>query len=466
MEHDTSKTFREIHGTPSALVAELDRIQGLALRRSRRLHRVEIPVQLRFLAPLDPQPQGYGPDTVHLRLTSPQEYTETQEYVAVSYTWQQPQSFTDAFLNRIPTYKIWDTDSQPYNPECNPLVIHRAYRFAQKKLKQVLIWIDQECIRQDDPDDVETHVLAMHEIYRHSAFTVVLLSRMVDSVPMAAGLYPFMHGGADVFDKLLKSDDCRVRKLCLVALQLLAQDRWFSRTWTYQERFFATVCYYAVSIEPTLGANTQDGGLEDWYIPERNIVAFSKKTADNATALNKDHFGFDFRPSAKGMCACTMVTFSLVRLIKFKFEASRSVNWKIHLPGFESFGIKSAGISTPREVMSRTAKVSAAEDELDRIQGRFETINHVFLDMEACDNAIVADRVSIFANVCQLGWTLPTVKLREENLSYSTCILALLLLDVLKVPGEAAKMELAESAMRLSIGGFIRNEGYPFSKLL
>ncbi|KAF2442842.1 hypothetical protein P171DRAFT_522538 [Karstenula rhodostoma CBS 690.94] len=357
MDYDTSKTFREIHGTPSTLIAELDKIEGLALRRSGKLHRAELPVKLRFLTPLLPQPKGHGLNIVHLRLTSPQEHTEKQKYVAVSYTWQQTRCLTATFSNMIPTYKIWDKDIQPVDPKCNPLVIHRAYRFAQRKLKRVLIWIDQECIRQNDPDDVETHLQAMHEIYSRSAFTVVLLSRMVDSVPMAAGLYPFIHGGADIFDKLLRSDDCRDRELCLVALQLLAQDRWISRTWTYQERFFAVACHYAVPLSPALGSNTQDPGLDDWYIPERNMVAFSEKSKHDP-AINQDHFGIDLRPSSK---------------IKFKFEASRSTNHKIHLPGFESFLIKSMGIGTRNEILRANANIGAAEKESDRIQGRFET---------------------------------------------------------------------------------------------
>jgi hypothetical protein len=468
MEHDTYKSFRRIHGTPSALVAELDRIEHLALQRSQKLNQETPPVQLRFLTLLDPQPQGCGLDEVHLRLTPPHEYTEKQEYVAVSYTWQQTRLLTAAFSNRIPTYKIWGTDTQRYDPKCSQLVIHRACHFAQTKLKRVLFWIDQECIQQDDPDDVETHLQAMHEIYRRSRFTVVLLSRMIDSVPMAAGLYPFIQGDADVLDKLLSSDDCRDRELCLVALQLLAQDRWFSRTWTYQERFFATACHYAVPLSPVLGINAHTSrtlGLDDWYIPERNIVAFSDK-AKNFGHGNNEHFKIDMRRPLESNCTCKTAILTFMRLVKFKFEASRSVNYKIHLPGFESFGIKSMGTSSYRELERANAQRSAAEEESDRIQGIFETVNHVFSDMEACDNALVSDRVSIFANVCQFDWTLQTVRFREEKISYSTCILALLLLNVLKVRDPSAKMELAERAMGQSVGGFIRSEGFPFSQML
>jgi hypothetical protein len=309
----------------------------------------------------------------------------------------------------------------------------------------------------------------MHDIYRRSTFTVVLLSRMVDSVPMAAGLYPFIQGDADVFDKLLSSDDCRNRALCLVVFQLLAQDRWFSRTWTYQERFFATDCHYAVPLHPALSIDThtsRTSGLDDWYIPERNIVAFSDK-ANYYSQRSFGHFAIDFRRPLESNCPCKIVILTFMRLVKFKFEASRSVNHKIHLPGFESFGIESIETSTYRREMERAnAQISGAEEELHRIQGIFETVNHVFSDMEACDNALVSDRVSIFANVYRFDWTLQTVRFREEKISYSTCILALLLLNVLKVRGPAAKIELAERVMGQSIGGFIKSEGFPFSKML
>lgn len=126
MDHDTSKTFGEVHGTPAALIAELDKIRGFAIRRAAKLGRSSQSTQLRFLTPLDPQPQGHDVGTVHLRLTSPQEYEETQKYVAVSYTWQQPRSFTEEFSNNISAYQVWDTNGQRGDPKCNSLVIHRA----------------------------------------------------------------------------------------------------------------------------------------------------------------------------------------------------------------------------------------------------------------------------------------------------------------------------------------------------
>lgn len=303
----------------------------------------------------------------------------------------------------------------------------------------------------------------MHEIYRRSAYIVVLLTRMVSSVPIATGLFPFMHGGADMFKKYLGSDDCKDRTLCYDALDLLAEDRWFSRTWTYQERFFAASCHYAVTLSPALSGSSQNAVPDDWYIPERNIVAFSELVKNGAQELNEKHLGLDFRPSAKAMCPCMMITLSLMRLVKFKFEASRSVNHKIYLPGFENFVIKSMGVSTPREVMRANANINATQIGIQSTQGRFETISHVFSDMEACDNAVVADRIPIFANVCQLGWTLSTVQLRNKKISYSTCILALLLLDVLKVHDQAARVKLAEWVMDLSIGEFIRQEEFSFS---
>jgi hypothetical protein len=119
MEHDTFKCFREIHSTPSTLVAELDRIEHLALRRSKKLDQETSPLKLRFLTPLDPQPRDCDPDEVHLRLTPPQEHTEKQEYVAISYTWQQPRSLKTAFSHRIPIYKTWGSDTQPNDPKCS-----------------------------------------------------------------------------------------------------------------------------------------------------------------------------------------------------------------------------------------------------------------------------------------------------------------------------------------------------------
>ncbi|KAJ4291683.1 hypothetical protein N0V90_009578 [Kalmusia sp. IMI 367209] len=468
MEYDTSKTFREIHSTPSALIAELQKIERLALSRSSKLHHSTHPIHLRFLTPLNPQPRNYPSNTVHLRLTPPHEHTENTEYIAVSYTWQQPESLTNAFANSIPSYKIWSTDPKPRAPNCNPIVLHRAYQFAQAKLDRVLIWIDQECIQQDDIEDVENHLQAMHEIYRRSAFTVVLLSSMIDSVSMAAGLYPFVRGSAEVFEELIDSDDCRSRELCLLALQRLAKDRWFSRTWTYQERFFANACHYVVPVSPVLGLNTDVAdplASRDWCIPEQHLVSFSDRMKHLKSGY-KGHLKLDLRIPFESDCSCKTVALTMMRLTKFKFEASRSTDHRIHVPGFENFGIRKVSTSTVGEAIRNMEQYTEADHKEDVVKGQFETVNAVFRAMEGCENAVVADRIPIFANVCQFGWTLQTVRFRTEIVSYSTCVLSLLILNVLKMHDGAWKMRLAEKVMGMTVGDFIKDQLYPFSKVL
>lgn len=472
MEHDTSKTFREIHGTLPTFVAELERIQRLALPSFKTSRNSAHPIELRFLTPLIPQPKGQGANTVHLRLTHPGEHRGGQEYVAVSYTWHQDDSLIAAFGDSIPEYTIWGSDcSEPRTPRCNPLVLHRAYEFARARCKTVLLWIDQECIVQDSLGDVEMHLLAMHEIYRRSAYTVVLLSSMIDSVYDAAGLFPFVLGRSEVFDETLLNDDCRGRKQCLTSLTRLARDRWFTRTWTYQERFFASVCYYLVALSPalTVGTHTEGvAGLGDWCIPADHLVAFAQKI-DTYQMQGKGHLRMNLDPRPSDQCSsclyCMAMMLDVRRLIKLDFEASRSNNHKIHLPGFEKFGIMSmGGIATAHELMNE--EYGPAEQEEDSMRGRFETANAVLSAMEACGNAVVADRVSIFANVCQFRWTLQTVVFRKEKASYSTCILVLLLLNVVKRHDSDTKRWVAETLMDMdmTIGDYIRSQLFPFSR--
>ena len=113
-------------------------------------------------------------------------------------------------------------------------------------------------------------------------------------------------------------------------------------------------------------------------------------------------------------------------------------------------------MSTPREVKSSTAQYSEADLEADQINGRFETVNAVFSAMEACDNAVVADRVSIFANVCLFWWMLNTVRYRKEKMSYSTCVLALLILKILKGHNSATKERLVKRLMEMNNGEYYK----------
>jgi hypothetical protein len=134
----------------------------------------------------------------------------------VSYVWTHAQS-TDGI--EIPEYRIWDgadLNKPPSALRCPPIVFHRAVQFAQHKSIR-RIWIDQECIDQEDTHDIESHLQDMHRIYRLSRSTVAVLSTVMSDLMLNRysydGNYAMRLGSADLETKHM------------------TKDPWFTRSW-------------------------------------------------------------------------------------------------------------------------------------------------------------------------------------------------------------------------------------------
>lgn len=68
-----------------------------------------------------------------------------------------------------------EPDSSPRSLRYAPVVFHRAMRYARAKGYDH-VWIDQECIYQNDSADVERHLQILHRIYRASKVMIAVLS--------------------------------------------------------------------------------------------------------------------------------------------------------------------------------------------------------------------------------------------------------------------------------------------------
>ena len=172
MQDDRALTFQPIHGHKDALRVAVKDIERIALVESYEIG----PLRLRFL---EPYPQGGSKSDYiltparEIRLADLNDY----DYIAVSYVWTHSQPLDGI---TFPVYRIWDgvnLEKPPRLLRCPPIVFHRVVQYAETaKLER--IWIDQECIDQDDPNDVEKHLQDMHRIYRFSRMTVAVLSKV------------------------------------------------------------------------------------------------------------------------------------------------------------------------------------------------------------------------------------------------------------------------------------------------
>lgn len=161
MERDTNRTFRDIHSSENALQASMDEIETYLLEpQADSAH-----FSIRFITLHE---NGYDEekDLVHLRLTPVETIMADTEHCTVSYTRMQPKN---AAQFSIPNYVVWTSNVDSRSLNCPSLVLQRALEAARQISRNPRIWIDQECINQDDVDDVESHLQIMHKIYEQSS---------------------------------------------------------------------------------------------------------------------------------------------------------------------------------------------------------------------------------------------------------------------------------------------------------
>ncbi|KAF2819247.1 HET-domain-containing protein [Ophiobolus disseminans] len=165
-------------------------------------------------------------------------------YLAVSYCWPSSQDNTDHLepLNLPVTIKEVDGATRP--ARALPHIIRRAIRHAAD-LGFKYIWLDQECINQNDPDEKEASIQCMDHVYRNARQVLCLLHLHIsdqDKIDLLETLhYQNRHGVRGQFNSMLRAFG-GLRGSPELATQLagimceVAADRWFTRAWIMHER--------------------------------------------------------------------------------------------------------------------------------------------------------------------------------------------------------------------------------------
>ncbi|KAI4195057.1 MAG: hypothetical protein LQ350_007422 [Teloschistes chrysophthalmus] len=177
----------------------------------------------------------------HLALTDYGQVKDCVHYVAVSYCWRRSGDPAD---NDRP-YDI--RSSQGLRAGRAPRrVLDRAIRFAASRNVK-FIWIDQECIEQDNREDKELGVQSMDLVYLRSRFPLGLLTCTFDEQDLVDYLAQAIarrnregleKGMGLRFDELLAGQEpFSAEELVGLnqALGTIAQDRWLKRAWILQE---------------------------------------------------------------------------------------------------------------------------------------------------------------------------------------------------------------------------------------
>ena len=151
-------------------------------------------------------------------------------YSALSYVWGSPQ---------IVAYVLVEGGYSLVTEN-----LYAALQHLRLEDEPSYIWIDQICINQQDPEERSQQVMLMHDIFSQSDGITIWLGQ--DTQPYEAGLLFIIKLLAQTSYLELAHDNALVEKVVdftnsqdasevLPSLSALYENRWFSRSWTFQE---------------------------------------------------------------------------------------------------------------------------------------------------------------------------------------------------------------------------------------
>ncbi|KAL2066580.1 hypothetical protein VTL71DRAFT_2651 [Oculimacula yallundae] len=274
---NTFRSWNEIYSSGLEFKADILEIQKLATPRERSLQWAQ---NLRLLTPveqanpdrdadwtddegltchrccdfpyfnsLDPS----QPSVTALRLTQPGELRGCDHYIAVSYCWRQPKN-NDKSNPDVRSYKVYTNKTGDSRPNKAPnIILDRAIAYASYYGIR-FIWIDQECIEQDDRLDQEVGIQSMDIVYERSAAPIGILQTYLTS-QWQLDMIGYLDSEKDL-------DHEQVTQ-AIELLEQIAGDPWFSRAWILQESTSAGDCIdLLIRYDPSLSLPESFKGLE------------------------------------------------------------------------------------------------------------------------------------------------------------------------------------------------------------
>jgi hypothetical protein len=295
-------------------------------------------------------------------------------------------------------YDAVDSSIPPRRIKCPEMVFHRAFTFARKHYIRH-VWIDQESIDQNDPADISKHLKLMDQLYAQSSYTIAVLSNTL-KIPEQVSAFTAMlqttqnantlEQASAAFTAMLRTTQ-NAGTLLIDALGHMFSDTWFTRTWTMHEQYctWPASLFILVPIEPGI---TRFNG---WWVLG-NDICFDSLTLQNQLSHLSRHYRHS-RTSSRDHLRVEVLDKCRMHL--------RSVTEHASTHGFTSI-----------------SKMS-----------RFTSWN-MFRVLQDSKNLVVADRISIVGNVYGSPLRLLSERLDSHKYAYSTCMLALILVNRYREP--------------------------------
>ncbi|KAI0013427.1 heterokaryon incompatibility protein-domain-containing protein [Xylariaceae sp. FL0662B] len=238
---DTSLPLGQIRDrTTSSIVDSVLAIKRHAVLRDNWLKSLEC----LYLATDDEEPSGKrrrmangsvasaSPELLRRRYLDPVSDAENgRDYVAVSYTWPTPEEEDETEAETMGSYRVESrkagepAELSNVRDEVWERVLNFAYHMDCEN-----IWIDRECIDQQDETEQEAAMQSMHLVYSLSKRPVALLTRAIETVQELDLLTSILCG-------VVAAEDERP---ALELLDDITSNRWWTRAWTFQEDYRAS----------------------------------------------------------------------------------------------------------------------------------------------------------------------------------------------------------------------------------
>ena len=371
----------------------------------------------------------------YLALTDIGQVQQCNHHVAVSYCWSQggkrqhkaspmpnvqganlrDQQLRSSKRQRLSPHQKGNSIKPPYDimtgagmrrGRVRRDIMDRALRYAASKGLS-FIWIDQECIEQDDPVEKELAIQSMHLVYRCSEYPLGLLTaKLVRQDHIDALNFAIRYSGGDTTlrDADVKSEGFLgtpgrerpghsfIRSFAEV-LKILARDRWLTRGWIMQEMVLAgEKMVFSVPCDPSLTKPDWGGNVEGelHFTLDELVPIFDDVLSSDETARKFD-------------------------------ELISTMDKRLNVG--EVF------YATYRKLRHITLGTNADGD--NSMNGHYRVCNPLaaVLYLEGRSNSRHGDRLAIVANLCDYAVRLNSTNLDELGFGYSTCLLAMMLLN-------------------------------------
>ncbi|KAI5867532.1 hypothetical protein GGS23DRAFT_548756 [Durotheca rogersii] len=354
-----------------------------------------------------------NPDYDFELIENNRDQTTSEPYVAISYRWRYDANPVRRRI-RVPCR------NQPGNYETigttAPLdILSRGLEFAAAKGIRK-IWIDQECIYQNDPEDKQKGIQSMHLVYRNAAVTLVVMDCHVQTLQDVHAIPGIRQFGVH--------EELRER---------IVGDRWFTRAWTIQELSSSPPDNLAYLIGWEDGVDVS-GEAWEFEATAYNIKG-EHRTQSVRRAWELDHS-------------------QIVELIHMKINSAMTAN----LAGNPLFGTLDPSeivfILTDDNIESMHwwVRMGSLNRESRRTPSTVRKFNmsipaaFTLLIRKGC--TLSSDKLAIIGNLVDCPYRIDIESATKANLTFSTCIIALALYngDLSPLLGERTMAEWAQRA--------------------